>query len=136
LITSEIQKDFKVAQETIVLLTSFYTGFLFLSGPIVAGLANAFGIRAVAVGGGTVLALMLAASAYSPNIILMLICHGIIGGIATGCLYISALIITSQYFDKKMGIAMGICMSGSGFGAFALAPIITFLIEKLKWKVN
>ena len=56
-------------------------------------------------------------------------------GVASGCLYLGSLIIVSQYFDKKKGIAIGVTMSGSGMGSFAMAPLVTFLLAKYDWKV-
>ncbi len=134
MICPAIQAHFKITQEEVNLITSLYTGFMFLSGPVVAGLAKALGVRALAVGGGAVMALMLVASTYAPNISVMYICYGVVGGVATGCLYIGSLIITSQYFDKKMGMAMGICMSGSGFGSFSFPPLTNYVLEHHGWK--
>ena len=70
---------------------------------------------------------MFVASTYAlPNIYTMYICYGVVGGVASCRLYIGAIIITSQYFDKKMGLAMGIRMSGSGFGFFAFPSLATY----------
>ena len=35
-------------------------------------------------------------------------------GLSTGITYIASLIIITDYFDKKLGIANGITMAGSG----------------------
>jgi len=116
------------------LLSGFNTGFLFCSGPIVAGLANQFGCRAVVMGGGIVTAAMYMLTVFGPNVWSMLITYGFIGGLSTGCTYIASLIVIAEYFDKKRGVATGITMAGSGVGSFVFAPLIGYLIKTYDWK--
>jgi MCP family monocarboxylic acid transporter-like MFS transporter 14 len=77
---------------------------------------------------------MYAASAYAPSIYFIMATYGLIGGITTGCTYIASLIIIADYFDKKQGMATGVCMAGSGVGAFAYAPLSQILLNYLGWK--
>jgi MFS family permease len=72
------------------------------------------GCRVVIVGGALVASICYAVTAFSPNIYLAILFYGLIGGIASGCLYLPALIIVPEYFDKKKGLATGITMAGSG----------------------
>ena len=134
LILSEIKKTTNTPDSQGNLLSSFNTGFLFCSGPIVAGLANQFGCRAVIICGAIVTSICYMLTVFSPSIYLMMIFYGIIGGVSTGCTYISSLIIIAEYFDKKRGVATGITMAGSGVGSFMLAPLLSFLIKKYDWK--
>ena len=38
--------------------------------------------------------------------------------------------IISEWFEKNMGLALGIASSGAGLGQVALAPLIIFFLEK------
>ncbi|CAF0910909.1 unnamed protein product [Brachionus calyciflorus] len=134
LILSEIKKSTNTPDDVGNLLSAFNTGFLFCSGPIVAGLANQFGCRAVVMGGALVTSACYMLTVFSPNIYLMMVFFGVIGGVSTGCTYIASLIIIAEYFDKKRGIATGITMAGSGVGSFVFAPLISWLILKNDWK--
>ena len=158
IILDGIKKDLNVPDEKANLLSSFNTGFLFCSGPIVAGLANQFGCRAVVMGGAVVTSVMYIITAFSPNIYVMMATYGVIGGIfiinlnyntleknlnnsiinikgvSTGCTYIASLIIIAEYFDKKRGIATGVCMAGSGVGSFVFPPLVGYLIQSNDWK--
>jgi MCP family monocarboxylic acid transporter-like MFS transporter 14 len=100
----------------------------------VSSLANQFGIRPVVMVGAFVTALMYALSAFAPSIYYIMITYGVIGGVSTGCTYIASLIIIAEYFDKKQGMATGVCMAGSGVGAFAFAPISQVLLNYFDWK--
>jgi MFS family permease len=75
-----IAEQYQIEQSQASLLTSLYTGFLFLSGPVVAGLSNALGIRAVVIGGAAVTGITFVACAFSPNMIFFYIFFGVIGG--------------------------------------------------------
>lgn len=105
-----------------------------LKGPIVAALVNQLGCRAVVMGGGLITASMYMVSIFVPNVYFMLGTYGVIGGISTGCTYITSLIVVAQYFDKKRGIATGITMAGSGVGSFVFAPLIGYLIKHHSWE--
>ena len=134
IILDEIKRNVAADEDTCNLLSSFNTGFLFCSGPIVAGLCNQFGCRAVVMGGAVVTAVMYMITAFTSSIYVMMATYGVIGGVSSGCTYIASLIIIAEYFDKKRGIATGITMAGSGVGSFAFAPIMGILIKKLDWR--
>jgi MCP family monocarboxylic acid transporter-like MFS transporter 12 len=134
LVLKQIKGEFQVEDSKANLLSSLNTGFLFCSGPIVAGLANQFGCRVVVVGGAIVTSLMYVLTAYAPSIYVQMVTYGVVGGISTGCTYIASIIVVAQYFEKKRGIATGITMAGSGVGGFAFAPILEYLIGKFGWK--
>jgi len=133
-ILTPIKEHYGVANDVANLLSSFNTGFLFCSGPIVAGLANQFGCRTVVMGGAIVTSLMYFLTVFSPTIYVCIVFYGIIGGLSTGCTYLASLIIIAEYFDKKRGIATGITMAGSGVGSFVFSPLIQYLIRTYDWK--
>jgi MFS family permease len=100
----------------------------------VSGLTNAFGCRAVVMGGGLVTAVVYILTLYAPSLNIMMITYGVIGGVSTGCTYIASLIIIAEYFDKKRGVATGITMAGSGVGSFVFPPLISAIISSSDWK--
>jgi MFS family permease len=58
-------------------------------------------------------------------------------GISTGCTYIASLIVIPEYFDKKIGIANGIVMAGSGVGSFFVPNSffgMRYFIQTYDWK--
>ena len=64
----------------------------------------------------------------------MIFTFGVIGGISFGCTYLTCFIILVDFFDKRLGIATGLTMAGSGMGAFAFAPFTQFLITNFGWQ--
>lgn len=135
IILDEIKQELNVTDSVSNLLSSLNTGFLFCSGPIVAGLANTFGCRPVVIGGAVVTSAMYISTVFSQSIFIMMGLYGVIGGISTGCTYIASLIIIAEWFDKKRGIATGITMAGSGLGSFVFPPVVARLIDAFGWRV-
>lgn len=135
IILIEIKEYYNVNDKTANTLISIYTGLFLLCGPLVSGFVNQFGCRVAIIGGAAVTSLMLFISTFSPNIYIMWITVGFVGGISTGFFYISSLIIIPEWFDKKKGIATGITMAGSGIGFFVGPKLISMGLEKYDWKV-
>ena len=87
-------------------------------------------------GGGIVTAATFLATAYVPNLIYIQLIYGVIGGLASGCVYIASLIVIPDYFDRLKGIATGITTAGSGVGSFVFAPLVQSLIRRFDWKIT
>lgn len=135
MIKNEMKSYYEESEDKTNLIISFNTGFLFCSGPIVAGLANQFGCRIVVMIGALITSLMYFLSAFAPSIEVIIVTCGIVGGLSTGCTYIASLIVVNEYFEKKKGIATGITMAGSGFGQLVLAPSLQYLTKRFDWKI-
>ncbi|RNA31636.1 monocarboxylate transporter 3-like [Brachionus plicatilis] len=128
-----LKEHFNVTQDVANLLQSFNTGFLFASGALSSALAKEFGCRKVMMLSSFIYASTFFISAFLSSFYLITIMLGIIGGIAYGCTYLTSIIILVDYFDKKLGLANGIMMASSGFGAFAFAPLTKFLTKNFVW---
>ena len=44
------------------------------------------------------------------------------------------VIVLGYYFKKRIGIATGLTLSGSGLGLFVLAPFTRYLIDEYSWR--
>lgn len=136
IILNDIKRHFGVTQDVANVVQSLNVGFLFSSGPISAGLAKQFGCRAVIMVSSVIVAFVNVLAAYLPSIFLLQIIFGVIGGIGFGCTYLTCFIILVAYFDKKLGIANGLTMAGSGMGAFAFAPATKMLVSMYDWRIT
>lgn len=136
LVIGPIKEHYELEDKVANSLTSLNTGFLFCSGPIVAGLTSTFGCRTVIMVGALVTSTLYFLCCFQPTIVPVMIFYGVIGGISTGCTYISSLIVIAEYFDKKIGTATGIVMAGSGVGS-AVIPLMFEVINKnYDWKLT
>jgi MFS family permease len=53
----------------------------------------------------------------------------------TCCAWIPTLTLISNWFKKKRGLAMGIALTGIGFGGLVMAPLTALLIARLGWRL-
>ena len=60
---------------------------------------------------------------------MLLLTYGVMGGVGLGLMYAPAVVTVGQYFTRRLNLATGICVCGSGAGTFLLAPITSTLIS-------
>ena len=120
---------------TISWASSIYNWSVLIFGPIVGGLANEYGLRPICIVGGIVSCFGLCVSTLSPNVPVLIITVGVIGGVGASLVFIPANIAIGYYFENKRALATGITHCGSGVGQFIIAPFITFLSNTYSWKI-
>lgn len=128
-----IKKHYGLNQQFTNLIFSLNTGLYFGSGTIANVLCDKFGFRCVIMGASLVTALANASIPFITNSYVVVFVYGVIGGISYGIAYLSSMILLVKYFEKRLGIANGIQMSGSGFGAFLIPFITEFFLSRYDW---
>src|SRR2546429_4375270 len=95
-------------------------------------LNNRFGPRVIATLGGILygLGVLLAAFA-APNIFILYLTFGIIGGIGIGLGYIVALAMLIKWFPDRRGFITGLAVAGFGAGALITGPVAASLIKSV-----
>src|SRR5881392_1360747 len=95
-------------------------------------LNNRFGPRVIATLGGILygLGVLLAAFA-APNIYILYLTFGIIGGIGIGLGYIVALAMLIKWFPDRRGFITGLAVAGFGAGALITSPVAAALIKSV-----
>lgn len=115
---------------------SLMAGMYLTIGPVVSALANKYGCRIVTIVGAIIASVGLALSSFATSVDYLIFTYGILGGIGFGFIYLPCIVMVQFYFDKKRAFATGICVCGSGLGAFIFAPLSIILIEEYGWKGN
>ena len=49
-------------------------------------------------------------------------------------MYLPAIVVLSVYFKKRLSLAIGIAVCGSGVGTFAFAPLLNALLSEYSWR--
>src|SRR6266851_8131041 len=92
-------------------------------------LNSRFGPRTIAMVAGTLYGLgVFLASFVSPNITLLYLTYGVIGGIGLGLGYIVALAMLIKWFPDRRGFITGLAVAGFGGGAAISAPVAANLL--------
>ncbi|CAD5120289.1 DgyrCDS8865 [Dimorphilus gyrociliatus] len=131
---SEFKEHFKSGEGTTTLASSLLCGGYLLAGPIASALTNKFGCRSVCVTGSIFTSASFLIASFSPNIQILILTYGLMGGIGFGLIYLPSVIAVSYYFDRKRALATGIAVCGAGVGTFIFAPLGNALIKHLGWK--
>ncbi|XP_050534916.1 monocarboxylate transporter 1 isoform X2 [Daktulosphaira vitifoliae] len=113
---------------------SLLSGMYLSAGPVVSALTNKYGCRTVCIAGSVIAAAAFALSTISPNLNVLMLTYGILGGIGFGLIYLPAVVCVGYYFETKRSLATGIAVCGSGFGTFAFAPLANLLLEHFDWR--
>ncbi len=88
-----------------------------------------FGPRIIASTAGIVYGLgILLASFVSPNLFLLYLTYGVIGGIGIGLGYIVALAMLIKWFPDRRGFITGLAVAGFGGGAAITAPLASYVL--------
>lgn len=130
----EFMEYFGEGQSTMSWVGSLLSGMYLSAGPVVSALTNKYGCRAVCIAGSIIGCLAFILSTVSPNVNMLMLTYGVMGGIGFGLIYLPAVVCVGYYFETKRSLATGIAVCGSGFGTFAFAPLATFLLEEYGWK--
>lgn len=101
---------------------------------MVSALTNKYGCRAVCIAGSIIGCAAFVLSTFSPNVNILMLTYGVMGGLGFGLIYLPAVVCVGYYFETKRSLATGIAVCGSGFGTFAFAPLATMLLEKYDWR--
>ncbi|MGI9057898.1 MAG: L-lactate MFS transporter [Ktedonobacteraceae bacterium] len=95
-------------------------------------LNSRFGPRAIATAGGICYGLGIILAAFTaPNLYLLYLTYGILGGIGLGLGYIVALAMLIKWFPDRRGFITGLAVAGFGGGAVITAPVAASLIKSI-----
>ncbi|KAI8515226.1 hypothetical protein Bbelb_078170 [Branchiostoma belcheri] len=110
-------------------------GSVMLFGSVPAGaLVNVFGCRAVVMTGSLLATTGLLSSMAVTSLAVMNLTAGFITGVGISLMYTPCITMVGRYFKRRLALANGIGISGSGLGGFALPPVFQLLIDEYGWR--
>ncbi len=89
---------------------------------------NRFGPRVVATVGGVCYGLGLVLAGLAPNLFILYLTYGILGGIGLGLAYIVPLAMLIKWFPDRRGFITGLAVAGFGAGAAVTSPLAANLL--------
>ena len=94
---------------------------------------NRFGPRTIASVGGILYGVGIILAGLAPNLFILYLTYGVIGGIGLGLGYIVPLAMLINWFPDRRGFITGLAVAGFGAGAAVTGPIAAnYLIPTLK----
>lgn len=130
----EFLKYFQESKGKTAWIASIMVGTTFCIGPVASGLTTKYGCRTVTIAGSLLATAGLVISVPAPNVTYLFFTIGLCTGAGFGLMYLPAIVSVTMYFEKRRAFATGIAVCGSGFGTFALAPLIEWLVHVYGWQ--
>ena len=99
--------QFDSQKSTVAWVGSLLCGVYQLSGPLVGGLVNKFGCRPVCMMGAVLAWASFSLSSLSPNVPVLMVTYGLLGGLGLGLIYLPAIVSVGFYFERRRALATG-----------------------------
>ncbi|XP_050821941.1 monocarboxylate transporter 14 isoform X1 [Gopherus flavomarginatus] len=115
-------------------VSSLSMGITLIVGPFIGLFINTCGCRKTAIIGGILSALGWVLSAYASNVHYLFITFGVTAGVGSGMVYLPAVVMVGQYFQKRRALAQGLSTTGTGFGTFLMTVLLKYLCKEFGWR--
>ncbi|OCT81102.1 monocarboxylate transporter 14 [Xenopus laevis] len=127
-------EEFNQSRGLTAWVSSLSMGITLIVGPIIGLFINTCGCRKTAIIGGFLTSLGWVLSAFAPNVHFLFFSFGVTAGIGSGMVYLPAVVIVGQYFQKRRALAQGLSTTGTGFGTFLITVLLKYLCRELGWR--
>lgn len=130
----DISNDLQVSVTLVALINSIKMALYYMLSPLASALINRLGFRKSIMTGAVICSFSQFASYFAKNYISLLVLYGILTGIGTSLIQMSAGLIVGFYFEKLRSLAMAIATCGSCAGISIMYPINSYLVNLGGWK--
>nr|XP_006825158.1 PREDICTED: monocarboxylate transporter 12-B-like [Saccoglossus kowalevskii] len=113
---------------------SLFFGVGIISNAISLALSNKFGHRPVVITGGVLSACGLVLSAFTTTIHQLYFTYGVFTSLAFWLLPVPSLALVGKYFKKRLSMAVGLALAGTGAGQFLFSLVIQILLDTYGWR--
>ncbi|XP_063898642.1 monocarboxylate transporter 14 [Helicoverpa armigera] len=125
---------FETSEAKTSLIGSLFISVPLIAGPIMSALVDRYGCRSMTIVGGVASTIGFVAASYSNSVEVLYVTYGIMAGLGTGLLYVTAVVSIAYWFEKRRNLAVGLGSCGVGFGTFIYSPLTTYLLEEFGWR--
>ncbi|XP_062439141.1 monocarboxylate transporter 14 [Rhea pennata] len=134
ILNMEWLEEFNQSRGLTAWVSSLSMGITLIVGPFIGLFISMCGCRKTAIIGGILNALGWILSAYASNVHYLFITFGVTAGVGSGMVYLPAVVMVGQYFQKRRALAQGLSTTGTGFGAFLMTALLKYLCVEFGWR--
>ncbi|XP_062573494.1 monocarboxylate transporter 2-like [Saccostrea cucullata] len=122
-------EKFPESPSEVALAGALFTSVFCLAGPISTSVINTLTCRTAFFIGAFLNFAGFLVSSFSPSIELVVVCYGIISGIGQSMMYSASVLVVGYHFHKKVSVATGVVVSGTGLGVTVFPLFTEFLLR-------
>ncbi|XP_070563215.1 monocarboxylate transporter 13-like [Ptychodera flava] len=127
-------RAFEGSKADTALIGAVFGGCSIVANPISLVLCNRFSHRKVMMVSGIGCAVSLILSSRTTSLLQLLFSYGVMASLFYFMVPLPALAMISRYFEKRLSIAMGLALAGSGFGQFTFSLGTQVLLDTYGWR--
>ncbi|XP_070563218.1 monocarboxylate transporter 3-like isoform X2 [Ptychodera flava] len=118
----------------LALIGAVFGGCSIIANPISLVLCNRFSHRKVMMVSGIGCAVSLILSSRTTSLLQLLFSYGVMASLFYFMVPLPALAMISRYFEKRLSIAMGLALAGTGFGQLIFSLGTQVLLDTYGWR--
>ncbi|KAM5164870.1 monocarboxylate transporter 14 [Mantella aurantiaca] len=134
ILNMEWLEEFNQSRGLTAWVSSLTMGITLIVGPFIGLFINTCGCRKTAMIGGFLTSLGWVLSAFATNVHFLFFTFGVMAGIGSGMVYLPAVVMVGQYFQKHRALAQGLSTTGTGFGTFLVTVLLKYLCAEFGWR--
>jgi MFS transporter, OFA family, oxalate/formate antiporter len=124
-----LQKLWSIDATASLLPFIFFLAFFALLMPFAGGPLDKYGPRRLTMLGGIVVGAGWILASLAPNVAVLTLAYGIIGGAGVGIAYNAPIGVSGRWFPDRRGLAVGLTVLGFGISPLITAPLGNYLIS-------
>lgn len=121
---------------TLAWIGSVSFGLTFMNGPLATWLCSRWGSRTVTCLGAVLSFCGLVTTSFVKSFPLLYLTYGVVFGLGASFSYFASIAGLTSYFKKRLSLAYGISLAGSGAGTPVMIVLLEYMIKRLGWRVT
>jgi len=131
-----LMHDLKQSRGTISIAGSLQVALSAFVAPVAGTLVKKMGARRVCVIGAVTASFGLLLASFGSNLVGIFGGLSLLTGIGFGLMYIPAVVIVAETFDKRRSLAVGLSLCGAGAGQIGMSPLVSWVVGRWGWRVG
>jgi len=104
--------------------------------PLAGHFVRKTGARRVCLVGAVTASFGLLLASFGSNLVAIFGGLSVLTGIGFGLMYIPAVVIVAETFNKRRSLAVGLSLCGAGAGQIGMAPLVSWVVGGWGWRVG
>jgi len=129
-------EEMKQSRGTISIAGSLQVAMSAFLAPIAGYLVRKAGAMRVCMAGAVIAAFGFLLASFGSSMVGIFGGMSLLAGTGFGLMYIPAVVIVAETFNKRRSFAVGLSLCGAGAGQVGMAPLVSWVVDRMGWRVG